>query len=150
MTANNAAMQIRQVDTQDPEVVSTLYRLQKLCLPGDRPMEVSDGFWWVAKVNGVECGFAALVPSSRWSDCGYMARAGVLPLYRGRGIQKKLILARVQKARRLGWRWLISDTTDNPASSNSLISCGFKLYKPMNPWSFKSALYWRRQIASKL
>ena len=53
---------------------------------------------------------------------------------------------RVDKARRLGWNWLITDTYDNPASSNSLISCGFKLYDPNVPWGTKGALYWRKKL----
>ena len=49
-------------------------------------------------------------------------------------------------AKKLGWNWCITDTTANPASSNSLISCGFKMYTPANPWSFKNACYWKYKV----
>ena len=42
--------------------------------------------------------------------------------------------------------WIITDTTDNPASSNSLINAGFKIYTPSAPWSFKHAIYWKYKI----
>ena len=57
------------------------------------------------------------------SDRG-LCRSGVIKSFRGKGIQKKLIRSRERFSRTLGWKWLITDTTDNPPSSNSLISCG--------------------------
>ena len=50
------------------------------------------------------------------------------------------------KAKRLGMNWLITDTTDNPPSANSLIACGFKLFEPSKPWANKQSLYWRKRI----
>jgi len=49
-------------------------------------------------------------------------------------------------AKKLGWSWVITDTTNNPASANSLISCGFKIYRPGNPWSFRNAIYWKYKV----
>lgn len=137
---------IRAVDTRDPDVVATLLQLQKKCLPYDTPYDVSRGHWWIAYDGYLAVGFAGIVRSISWFDCGYLCRAGVLPEYRGKGLQKKLIRVREAKAKKLGWRWLITDTRDNPASSNSLISTGFKLYNPTVPWGFKDALYWRKKL----
>ena len=66
--------------------------------------------------------------------------------FTGHGLQLRLIKARLAQAKKLGWAWCITDTTDNPASANSLINAGFKLYTPANPWSFTRALYWKRKI----
>jgi hypothetical protein len=52
----------------------------------------------------------------------------------------------VRKARELGWNWVITDTTDNPASANSLINAGFKIYTPSSPWSYKHSIYWKYKI----
>ena len=138
---------IRQVDIRVPEDVTVIMYLQKKCLPHDKPMDVDRGHWWIAYTeDGKPVGFAGLIRSSQWLNAGYMCRAGVLPTYQGHGLQKRLIQVRMRKARLLHWEWLLTDTTDNPASSNSLISMGFKLYEPTVPWGFKNSLYWRLNI----
>jgi hypothetical protein len=70
----------------------------------------------------------------------------VLDGYTGHGLQKRLIQARVKQARKLGWNWCITDTTNNPASANSLINAGFKIYTPGQPWSYKNAIYWKYKV----
>jgi GNAT superfamily N-acetyltransferase len=138
---------IRLVNHTDPKTRKLLCALQTSCLPGDTVYETTNGWWYVAyDENMVPVGFAGVVPSLRWGDCGYLCRAGVLPSHRGHGLQKKLIRARVKKARQLGWNWLVTDTYENPASSNSLISTGFKLFDPTKPWGANKTLYWRLKL----
>lgn len=138
---------VRQVNTKDPEIVAILERLQITCLPGDIPQKATSGYWWLCYTDaGVPVGFAGMVPSVRWEQTGYLSRAGILPAHQGRGLQKRLIKVRIAKAKQLGWRFLLSDTSENPASANSLISCGFKMYEPRNPYGLKTSLYWRRKI----
>lgn len=138
---------IASVDIRVPENRTLLMYLQYKCLPYDIPMEIDRGHWWIACTeDGKPVGFAGLVRSHQWVNAGYMCRAGVLKSYQGHGLQKRLIQARVRKARSLNWEWLITDTTDNPASSNSLISMGFKLYQPSNPWANENSLYWRLNV----
>jgi len=139
---------IRQIDIRKPEDCTVVTYLQFKCLPGDTPMEVAHGHWWIAYTEeGKPIGFAGLTRSAQWSNAGYMCRAGVLPDYQGHGLQKRLIQARIRKARSLNWDWLLTDTTDNPASSNSLIALGFRLYIPSVPWGFKNSLYWRLDLS---
>ena len=138
---------VRKVDIRVPSVQTTLSFLQKKILPEDTPYKTDRGHWWIAYAeDGKPVGFAGIVRSTRWTDTGYLCRAGVLDGFTGHGLQKRLIDARLRQAKKLGWNWCITDTTDNPASSNSLISCGFKLYTPSNPWSFKNALYWKYKV----
>jgi len=138
---------VKKVDIRNPAMVNLLMFLQKQILPEDVPYKPDRGHWWVAYAeDGKPVGFAGLVRSTRWTDTGYLCRAGVLDEFTGHGLQRRLILARIRKAKELGWNWLITDTTDNPASSNSLINCGFKLYEPSSPWAFKNSLYWKRKI----
>ena len=139
-------MQIKHVDTSVLSNVEVLNKLQKECLPGDSIYNVSNGWWWVIYDNDIPIGFCGVSPSSRWLDCCYLCRAGVVRSFRGRGLQKKLIRAREKMARKLGFAWAISDTYYNPASSNSLISCGYKLYEPLHPWGAKGTLYWRKKL----
>jgi ribosomal protein S18 acetylase RimI-like enzyme len=138
---------ILQVDIRIPEVRTLLMYLQYKCLPYDTPMEIDRGHWWIAYTEeGKPVAFAGMIRSQQWSNAGYMCRAGVMLKYQGYGLQKRLIQARAKKARALNWEWLITDTTDNPASSNSLISMGFKLYQPKVPWANKNSLYWRFNV----
>ena len=135
------------VDTRQPEVVQLLTLLQKACLPADKIYPITKGYWYVAYTHdGEAAGFAGIVPSTRWSDTMYLCRAGVVLAHRGRGLQKKLIKTRIRAAKALGMNWVITDTHQNPASANSLISTGFKMFEPSEPWGFKAALYWKYKI----
>lgn len=109
-------------------------------------MESAAGHWWIAYDGQLPIGFAGLLPSVKWSDAGYLCRAGVVRSHRGHGIQKRLIRVRERKARSLQWSWLVSDTLDNPASANSLIHCGYRLFHPAKPWGLPGALYWRKRL----
>ena len=136
---------LKRVDIRKQSSQDKLSRLQKVCLPYDQPIDTNFGSWWIATENGVDIGFAGLVRSVSWSDCGYLCRAGVVPSARGQGLQKKLINVRVRQAKALGWNWVVTDTRLNPASANSLISCGFKMFEPSKPWGCKDTLYWQKK-----
>jgi len=137
---------IKRVDIRKESVQDKLSVLQNKCLPFDTPYDTNFGSWWIATENGVDIGFAGLVRTVSWADCGYLCRAGVVPVARGQGLQKQFIRVRLRQAKALGWRWVVTDTTDNPASANSLIATGFKLFQPTKPWGFKNTLYWRRKL----
>ncbi len=126
-----------------------LLDLQRVCLPADEPYDTARGWWWVAlTADDVPVAFAGLTET--WADrrMGYLCRAGVIPAARGAGLQKRLIRARLQCARRIGMREVVTDTAaGNHASANSLIGCGFKLYEPTTRWAADGALYWRRPLA---
>ena len=123
-----------------------LHALHKKTFPGDKPPAFNVGAWWVLSNQGEAIGFCGLHPSSQWSDAAYMIRAGVVASHRGNGLQKRLIRVREQFAKRSGLAWLITDTYRNPASSNSLIATGFKIYRPASPWGAKETIYWRKSL----
>jgi len=140
-------MKIKRVDIRNSRIQNELEVLQKKCLPGDVPFNATTGYWWIVyDALNLPCAFAGLVSSVRWLDTGYLCRAGVLSGYRGHGIQKRLIRARIRQAKALGWRWLVTDTYQNPASSNSLIATGFKLFEPSKPWGATGTLFWRLKL----
>lgn len=116
--------------------------LQLVCLPEDEPYPDGDNvIWWIANDNNTLAGFASLTRLD--NDSAYLSRAGVVDEFRGMGIQKRLIRARINHARKLGLQSIVTDcTTVNCASANSLISCGFKLYWPENPWALPDSIYW--------
>ena len=139
-------MQIKRVDIRLDLVQMRLSVLQKKCLPNDKPYDTTSGYWWIATKNGVDIGFAGLVHSSRWSDCCNLIRAGVVPDHRGQGLQKKFIRVRIRQAKALKMNWIVTSTYDNPASANSLIACGFKMFNPSVPWMAKHTSYWRLKL----
>lgn len=142
MTA--AAVSIRRVT--GPSEHLDLYTLQEACLPLDRPADVGVGAWWLAYDDDEAIAFAGMYPSVQWDDTVYLVRSGVLRGHRGQGLQKRLIAVRLRAARRDGKRWAVTETAGNPASSNSLIACGFKLFEPSKPWGLKNAVYFRKQL----
>ena len=137
---------IRRVDTSLESAVALLTWLQLEILPYDTLDDITSGAWWVAYVDGTPVGFCAIRRSSRWSNTGYLCRAGVRPKFRGQGVQKKLIRVRERYAKKIGWNWLISDTFENAASANSLISCGFKMYIPSRKYGADGTCYWRKKL----
>jgi ribosomal protein S18 acetylase RimI-like enzyme len=140
------SIRITAVDARDPKTAALLQYLQLSILPYDDPKETESGWWWIAYDGPLAVGFAALHESVQWCDTAYLSRSGVMPYHRGQGLQKRLLLVRELKARRLKYRWLVTDTYRNPASSNSLISRGFRMYTPSKPWGFEEATYWRKEL----
>lgn len=139
---------VRKVDNTDPAVQIALRDMDRECLPLDHPADTSEGIWWVAWKKDVPIAYASLKQAYKLPDTVYYSRAGVLPAYRGKGLQKKMLRVLLRYAKAEGWAYMISDTSKfNVASSNSLITCGFRLYRPIQPWSFDSALYWRKELA---
>ena len=138
---------IRLVNTYDTKVLFSLLSLQLLCLPGDKAFAMDAGWWHVVHTEREETiGFSGMVPSRKWCDCVYLCRSGILPEHQGNGLQKRLIRTRLAKARALGYKWAVTDTYENPASSNSLISAGFRLFTPTEPWAGKGSLFWRVKL----
>jgi GNAT superfamily N-acetyltransferase len=123
-----------------------LVRLQKTCLPHDKLCTSKTAVWWVGFDGDTPVAFCVLSPSRKWADTAYLARSGVIPAYRGKGLQKRMITIREKYAKRKNFTWVISDTTANPPSSNSLIKRGYQLFEPSSPWAWVHSLYWRKRI----
>lgn len=137
---------IRRADITDPKAVFVLASLQLSCLPGDKAFPIESGWWHIAYAGKQPVGFSGMVPSVRWTDCVYLCRAGVLDEYQGQGLQKRLIRVRLKTAKKLGYKWAVTDTYENPASANSLIAVGFKTFKPTFPWAGEGAIHWRKAL----
>lgn len=114
---------------------------------GEKYAEPIEGrLWWVVREGLDWCAYAGLKLLANESYA-FLCRAGVMPAYRGLGIQKRLISARVAEAKRQGLRGCLSYTSiDNPKSSNSLIAQGFKLYTPEHAWVGREFLYWIKEF----
>jgi GNAT superfamily N-acetyltransferase len=137
---------IRRVDGLQDSQAALLKWLQLDILPADDPLPTHTGWWWVLYCDNQPVGFCSLRKSSKWSDTGYLSRAGVMVKYRGKGLQKRLINVRIRLAKQLKLNWLISDTYHNPASANSLIRCGFQMYIPTRQYGAEGTCYWRKKL----
>lgn len=104
--------------------------------------------WWGAfeKSSGQLVGVAGMLQSAIEDDTFYLNRSRVSPEHRGYGLQRRLIKARVDRARELGGEYATSDTYMNPPSTNNLIACGFKAYQPKDPWRGEGTVYWRLKL----
>jgi GNAT superfamily N-acetyltransferase len=106
-----------------------------------------DAEWWLANdTTGGAVAFAGLRASK--SEAGaYLCRAGVHPMVRGNGLQRRLIKAREAWARKQGLRFLVTDTVyGNHWSANNLIEEGFRMYNPIAPWGSDDSSYWRKEL----
>jgi predicted GNAT family acetyltransferase len=117
------------------------------CFPADEPPKFDDGTVWIALVEqGKLCAYAGI--KALGSDVWYLNRAGVKRQYRGKGLQCRLIKARLKLAKRMGAKLAITYTIlGNADSSNNLIRCGFKIYEPQYAWAGKTqSIYWRKEL----
>lgn len=73
-------------------------------------------------------------------------RAWVKKDYRGRGIQRKMIKARLKAASYNCHIAITYTTLDNFPSANNLIECGFRLYIPEYMYGGKDKLYFQKLL----
>ncbi len=111
------------------EDLSTVLELDRQCFPHDSPKELGDSELWLASSDdGTPVGYASLTVQDNGAKA-FLSRSGVLKAYRGNGIQKRLIRARVTWARKHGIPRLWTYTACwNVASIRSLCAMGFLPY----------------------
>lgn len=123
--------------------------LDEICFPADDRVAVPGSLWWVAWEGKEPVAYAGLrlcsMPENR--GLGFLCRAGVIPAYRGRGLQKKLIRVREAEARQLGLGELVTYCMgSNSPSLNSLVTCGYRFYSPATKYGGPGAVYLRRKL----
>jgi len=144
--SNPPTVKFKRLRENDEKGKNAIVRLQKICLPHDDPLDPDDGWWWIGYDGEFPVAFCGMKESKRFSNGVYMSRSGVTYYYRGHGLQKKMLRIRERFAKNNGYEWAFSDTTDNPASANSLIACGYKLYDPSIAYGLDTTIYWRKLL----
>ena len=138
-------MDFRIKQTDD---VSLIQDMDQVCFPGESLPEADEAVWWVVlDEDGREAAYAGGIVDTYSPGVHdlFMNRAGVLPEYRGQGLQRRLIHTRYRFACREGYRSCYTYTVPfNYRSSNNLIRCGFTLWRPAWAWAGDEALYWHR------
>jgi RimJ/RimL family protein N-acetyltransferase len=118
--------------------------LDEICFPHDDRVNPDGSLWWIAWYNKQPVAYAGLRLCRDPQNIGlaFLNRAGVIPGHRGRGLQKRLIRARENAARKLAVNELVSYCMNyNVASINSLVRCGFRFYVPATKWGGATAVY---------
>ena len=139
-------VKFKRIEKLTDSIKAQLRTLQTTCLPHDDPVYPEDGTWWIGYDGKQAVAFCLVRPSYKWTDTAYLARSGVLYYWRGKGLQKRMIRIRENHARRQGYTWMISDTTENPPSANSLARMGYQMFEPTKPWATDTSLYWRKKL----
>lgn len=138
---------LREVDGTEDEIADTLRDLHTVSFGSSAPqINPEEGYWWLAYLEKDVAGFCGLTPALNTPATGYLNRAAVLMGHRGHGLQRRMVRVREAKARKLGWVRMITDTTENPASSNNLIRCGYRLFAPQVPWAYPETIYWSKRL----
>ena len=106
--------------------------------------------WFIGIENGVDVCYCGV---KMYDNVAYLSRAGVMPLARGKGYQKKMIDRRLDYVKKQGVTRVVTDTiAGNTASNNNLIRSGFKMYDPgANGWKtpHSSLIYWEKSWQAK-
>lgn len=142
---------IREVDTED--YADELHALHKTCFDdGTSVSEFDEGHWWIAFFRGlsgrlaIPAAFIGVRQSIVAPDVAYFIRVGVVPEHRGNALQRRLMRVMEQKAKRVGWSRIVTDTRKNPHSANNIIAAGYRMFEPEDPWSFSDACYWTKDL----
>ena len=122
--------------------------MDRVCFPDDDPPLIDRfTFGWIAKVGGDIAGYALARVAGHVPNALYMSRCGVLPQYRGIGLQQLMIAARMEFAREDGYQDVITDTQPmNIPSCNNLIAQGFALYEPQTLTCDPVTLFWVKSV----
>jgi GNAT superfamily N-acetyltransferase len=145
--ALTSTYRLREVDGRDDEIADVLAELHRLTFFSGASVPSFDcGHWWLAYREATPVAFAGIVPSTHVRNAGYFCRVGVLQRHWGRRLQLRLMRAVEMRARRNGWKCVVSDTTGNVVSANNFIQAGYRMFGPAYPWAFPDTLYWRKKI----
>jgi GNAT superfamily N-acetyltransferase len=139
-------MSANLVDGTKPKMNALLVYMQLETMPYDEFLDPAVGYWWIVRKDRNPIAFLGMTTVDENPNWGYIARVGVLPEARGKGIQKHLMRVAERRARQLGWSKLISTTLNNPPSANSFIACGYKTYEPAGPWGYTGTIYWMKDL----
>lgn len=134
------------------ELPAAVLALDEICFPEDYRITTAEALWWVVWCGRRPVGYGGLRPCREAHNrgMGFLCRAGVIREHRGRGLQKRLIVARERVARRMGLKRLVTYCVPyNAASINSLISCGYRVYCPGTKWGGAGAIYFGKNLTKK-
>jgi ribosomal protein S18 acetylase RimI-like enzyme len=125
-----------------PEILETVAKLDNTLFSGCSLEASNKNYWWfVFDSDNNVIGYAGMVYLTD-EKYGYFSRAGILASHRGNNLHKRLITARIKKAKKIGGEGVLTYVRPtNNASMNSLIARGFRLYTPPRRWAGTEFVY---------
>jgi GNAT superfamily N-acetyltransferase len=107
-------------------------RLDAVCFPLDEPPVFAGANWFVGWDGGTPAAHCAWkVVEHDGVAVGFNYRAGVMPGYRGHGLQRRMLQLREAEMREQGLAKAVSYTdADGAASMRNLIAEGYRPYVP--------------------
>lgn len=137
---------IVEIDVNDPKIHKRIKDIHLSCFEDEVDIPWEDLMWGlIDKDTNQVVGYCAM-GFSRYKVQAAFTAAAIIKRYRGFGFQKKMIQHRCRIAKKMGFSRVVTHTVFNPASENSLISCGFKLYRPKVEWAGEHANYWYKTL----
>ena len=135
-------MTIRIRQTDDIDLIRELHTQ---LFPADEWPVTDKTTCWLMTLDDDPVGFCTA--DDLGSGVVFMTRAGVLPVVRGGGLQRRLIRVRTAWARALGATAVITYTIlQNYPSMINLLKSGFKFYTPEYEWVGSKVHYFHKQL----
>ncbi len=117
--------------TDNYELVRALHTI---CMPGD-DYDLDGQLWVVHDETYTPVAFCA-ARKLEGEPGVFLNRAGVLPCANGKGLQRRMIHARLRWCKEIGVQYAITYTLhSNHASIVNLLKCGFKFDTPAWRWA---------------
>jgi GNAT superfamily N-acetyltransferase len=115
-----------------PEEQEQIARMDAVCFPLDTPAVVAGARWligWDGKAPASFCAWKTIDQDG--VAVGFHYRAGVMPGYRGQGLQRRMLHLREAEMRAEGLAKAVTYTdADGAASMRNLIAKGYRPYLP--------------------
>lgn len=134
-----------------PSDSADLARLNAEIFPDDAPPDFASAEWRMAWSNFEPIAFCGW---KRLGNLGFHYRSGVLPSFRGKGLQREMIELRERAMRESGLGVAVTYTeTYSAASMNTLIKCGYRVVRAglLTAWvpqdRYQRMVAWRKDLA---
>jgi GNAT superfamily N-acetyltransferase len=119
----------RPATSREDEAV--IARIDAICFPIDTPAVFAGAHWlvgWEGAAPACYCAWKTVVHDG---PVGFHYRGGVLPAWRGRGLQRQMLRLREAEMRAAGLARAVTYTdADGAASMRNLIAEGYRPYAP--------------------
>jgi GNAT superfamily N-acetyltransferase len=130
------SINIRRVDTQ--RELEQVFALDQLIFGlADGAMhdkgEMDGAYWWLCWQDNTPVGYCGLQIKY---GLAFHERSGLLPLARGKGLQRRFLSVRERFAKKEGCSVVATYVSRfNSPSINNLFRAGYKSYEPQWPWA---------------